>query len=250
MHKLLRFSAIGSLAFLMLQLLAVAAPAQTPITSCGTVINAPGQYFLANDLNCQGGDAAITIESADVELDLDDHHITGPGADSRTGGIWVKDSVEGNVLLLGPGVIRNMVVCVRISSRGQAVFSRMTCLRNGNGFISDAQAIVTARANNASQNKYSGMIINGSDGEIGGNTANGNGYDGIIIGSGTRNHIDHSNIALSNGRRGISVQGSGNVIDSNTAQGNQEYDLMEGHPTCENLWENNTFNRANLSCIH
>lgn len=121
MHKLLRFSAICSLAFLMLQLLAVAAQAQIPITSCGTVIDAPGRYYLANDLNCQSGDAAITIDRGDVELDLDNHHITGPGAESRTGGIWVRDSVEGNILLLGPGVIRNMVVGVRISSRGEGV---------------------------------------------------------------------------------------------------------------------------------
>lgn len=129
------------------------------------------------------------------------------------------------------------------------MFSRLTCTGNGNGFITDQQVIVIARANNASQNRFSGMIINGPDGEIGGNTTIGNGYDGMIIG-GTRNHIDHTNLALNNRLRGIEVQGRGNVIDSNTAQRNGEYDLFERHETCENLWENNTFNRANLSCIH
>jgi len=241
---------LTTLAFLLLlQLLAAVTQAQTPITSCGTVIDTPGQYYLANDLNCQSGDAAITIDRGGVELDLDSHHITGPGAESRTGGIWVRDSVEGNILLLGPGVIRNMVVGVRISSRGEATFSRLTCTGNGNGFIADRGVIVTARANNASQNMFSGMIINGPDGEIGGNTTIGNGYDGMIIG-GTRNHIDHTNLALNNRLRGIEVQGRDNVIDSNTAQRNGEYDLFERHETCENLWENNTFNRANLSCIH
>lgn len=246
MNKLLRFPAL----LLLLVLLAVAAQAQIPITSCGTVIITSGQYFLANDLNCQSGDAAVTIESAGVELDLANHQISGPGAGSRTGGIWVKDSVVGNTTLLGPGVIRNLVVGIRISSTGEAVLGRLTCTGNGNGIIADQHVIVTARANNASHNLYSGMIISGSDGEIGGNKVTDNGYDGIIIGSGTGNYVDHSNVVSNNGRRGISVLGNGNVFESNTARGNREYDLFDSHLTCENTWTNNLFGRANLSCIH
>ena len=234
---------------LLLPLLALVAQAQMPITSCGTVIDTPGQYYLANNLNCHSGDAAITIVSANVELDLDNHHINGPGAESRTGGIWVRDSVAGNVLLLGPGVIRNMVVGVRISSTGQAMFSQLTCTGNGNGIVADSSVTVTARSNNASHNRFSGILVSGSDGEIGGNTTIGNGHSGMIIG-GSRNRIDHTNVASHNRMRGIEVFGQDNVIDHNTAERNGEYDLFERHDTCENLWENNTFGRANLSCIH
>ncbi len=243
-------SLLVTMAFLLLlPLLALAAQAQIPITRCGTVINRPGRYYLANDLNCRTGDAAIAIDRGDVELDLHSHQIVGPGSGSRIGGIWVRDSAGDNVTLLGPGMIRGMGVCVRISSRGQAVFSRLTCTGNGNGFITDQHVTAIARANTASQNLYSGMTISGSGGQIGGNTADGNGYDGIIVG-GTRNHVDHTNVAMNNGRRGISVPGRGNVIDTNTAQFNHEYDMFEAHETCENSWDNNTFNTANLSCIH
>ena len=234
---------------LLLALFAVAAQAQTPITSCGTVIDTAGRYYLANDLNCQSGDAVIEITHGNVQVDFRGHQISGPGDQSRTGGIWVRDSVEGNVVLLGPGTIRNMVVGVRISSRGEAMLSRLTCTADGNGFVIDSDVIVTARANNASQNKFSGILVSGHDGEIGGNTTIGNGYDGMIIG-GSRNHIDHTNIASFNRMRGIQVQGRGNVIDHNTAQSNGQFDLFDRHETCENLWQNNTFGRANLPCIH
>src|SRR5450759_2835397 len=85
--------------FPLLQLLAVSAQRQTPITSCGTVINTPGQYYLANDLNCHDYEVAITIESTNVELDLDHHQITGPGAGSQaSGGINVTRSARSNIL--------------------------------------------------------------------------------------------------------------------------------------------------------
>jgi parallel beta-helix repeat protein len=220
---------------LLAQLLAVCAQGQIPITTCGTDIKTPGQYYLANDLNCQSGDAAITIERGDVTLNLNHHQITGPGAGDH-------------IFLLGPGVIRNMAVGVRISSRGEAVFSRLTCTGNGNGFIVDQHVTPIARANTASENVYSGMLIVGSGGEIGGNKMNNNGYDGMIVG-GSRNYVDHSNVAQYNRRHGIAVRGRNNVISRNTAQFNGEDDLFEDHRSCENLWENNTFNSANLPCI-
>lgn len=243
-------SLLTALAFALLaQLLTVSAQGQIAITNCGTVINQPGHYYLANDLNCQSGDAAITIERGDVILNLNSRQITGPGAMSRTGGIWVRDSAAENILLLGPGVIRNMAVGVRISSRGLAVVRDLTCNGNGNGFIVDEHVIPIARANTASENLYSGMLIGGSGGDIGENTLNNNGIDGIIVG-GSRNFVDHSNVAQFNRRRGISVRGRNNVIEMNTARFNGEDDLFEDHPNCENLWENNTFKNANLRCIH
>lgn len=248
--RLGRYSLATLAFFLLLQLLPVSAQGQTAINSCGTVVKTPGSYYLANDLNCKGEDiAAITIESGDVILDLNNHEITGPGTAARTGGIWVRDTAGDNILLHGPGVIRGMVVGVRISSTGLVVFRDLTCTGNGNGFIVDEHVTPIARANTASDNLYSGMLIGGSGGDIGGNTLNNNGIDGMIVG-GSRNFIDHSNVAQFNRRRGISVRGRNNVIEMNTARFNREYDLFEDHPNCENLWENNTFKDANLPCIH
>jgi len=234
--------------FPLLQLLAVSAQGQTPITSCGTVINTPGQYYLANDLNCHDYEVAITIESANVELDLDHHQITGPGAGSQaSGGINVTRSARSNILLRGPGVIRKMKVGVFIDS-GEALVGRLTCTGNSFGMWIERGATVLARGNTASQNTEVGMWIFGSGGEFGGNTVNGNGYGILIEGNG--NHIDHTNVAQDNLKVGIEARGTGNVIDRNRSQFNGRYDMDDDHSTCENTWRNNTFGRANLSCIH
>ena len=234
--------------FSLLQLLAISAQGQTPITSCGTVITTPGQHYLANDLNCHDDEVAITIESSNVQLNLDDHQISGPGAGSQTsGGINVDGPARRNILLFGPGVIRKMKVGVFIYS-GEAQVSRLTCTGNAFGMWIERGATVMARGNTVSQNVEVGMWIFGSGGEFGGNTVNGN-DDGILI-QGNGNRFDHTNVAQDNLKVGIEARGRGNVIDHNTAQFNGRYDLEEDHSTCENTWRNNTFGRANLSCIH
>ena len=56
---------------------AFAAP-PTPISSCGTVINAPGNYFLAQNLACTGA-TAVMIAAGKVDLDLRGFTIDGGG---------------------------------------------------------------------------------------------------------------------------------------------------------------------------
>jgi len=240
----------------VMQLAAISAQAQTriPVTTCGTVISAPGRYYLANDLNCQSGagyDVAILIVSGSVELDLDGHQITGSGLDyPNPSGIYATNQAVGNVLVLGPGIIRNFPGCVRFSSTGGlAAIASVTCEGDEGGIVFTPEVSeALARLNTASRNQVFGMIIESSEGEIAFNTTDGNGYDGLFV-AGQRNHI-HGNTALSNGHNGIRARGTGNLIERNRAQSNREYDLFDVHTTCENLWRNNAFNRANLSCIH
>jgi hypothetical protein len=59
---------------------ALAAPA-TPISSCGAVINASGNYFLAQNLTCTGSTAVI-IAASKVDLDLKGFTIDGDGGSS------------------------------------------------------------------------------------------------------------------------------------------------------------------------
>lgn len=56
---------------------AFAAP-PTPISACGTVINAPGNYFLAQNLTCTGA-TAVMIAASKVDLDLRGFTIDGGG---------------------------------------------------------------------------------------------------------------------------------------------------------------------------
>lgn len=235
--------------FPLLQLLAVSAPAQTPITSCDTFIKKPGRYYLANDLTCRDFEVAVTIEAPDVELELRGHQITGPGAGSQASGGINVEHVGRGAFIVGPGVIRKMKVGVYVNSTGEALVSRVTCTENYIGMWTERGATVMARANIASQNTNAGILIFGHNGHFGGNTVKGNDY-GILI-HGWGNHIDHTNVVQDNRKRGIEVRdGKGNVIERNRAQFNGQYDLYEDHNTCESRWENNTFGSANLSCIH
>jgi hypothetical protein len=54
------------------------AAASTAISSCGTVINAPGNYFLAQNLACTGS-TAVVIAASKVDLDLRGFTIDGGG---------------------------------------------------------------------------------------------------------------------------------------------------------------------------
>lgn len=245
---------LATLAFLLLlQLVVISAQAQTriPVTTCGTEISAPGRYYLANDLNCQSGVyEAIRIVSGGVELDLDGRQITGSGFGmGNPGGIYATNQAEGNVLVLGPGIIRNTTSCVRFSSRGVATIANVTCEGNNGGIVFTPEVSdAVARVNTASRNQFFGIIVESSEGDIAFNTMDGNGYDGLIV-FGQRNHI-RGNTALSNGEYGIRARGTGNLIERNRAQLNRRDDLFDEHTTCENLWQNNTFQSANLRCIH
>src|SRR3989337_376621 len=49
--------------------------AATPVTSCGTNINTPGQYMLTGNLSCSG--TAVTISADDVHFNLNGFTIDG-----------------------------------------------------------------------------------------------------------------------------------------------------------------------------
>src|SRR5213593_2130526 len=84
---------------------AQAAGPPTPVT-CGSVIAAPGQYFLAGD--CMG--AGITITASDVHLKLMGHTMTGPGGN----GLLALN--VSHVHIEGPGMITGYFEGIRFNS--------------------------------------------------------------------------------------------------------------------------------------
>jgi parallel beta-helix repeat protein len=120
---------------------AMANPA-VPITSCGTVISQPGQYFLANDLSCGASPVAPTTGASNplaawgplqnpldgstivqphppsagdgidiiadhVDLDLNGHTIDGGGSGTFGISVGVAGATPGNahVHITGPGTV-------------------------------------------------------------------------------------------------------------------------------------------------
>lgn len=242
---LLVFSAL----LLLVQLAAVSSQAQTPVTTCGTNITTPGHYLLVNDLNCSRD--GIDINAEDVELSLGGHRISG----TQSGwGIDISNGQRTNVRVLGPGTITGFTMGVRIwSVNGPVEVMGVTLIgAKQYGFGSAGSYTVKLVGNTASQSQWGYRMLRNYDSEISGNTANGNTEIGIEIVEGERNQVMH-NMALNNGFVGIATgdRTFRNRFEFNTAMGNTEFDMYESDQNCRNVWEHNTFRRANLPwCIH
>lgn len=233
---------------LVAQLVAVSAQAQIPVTTCGATITQPGRYTLANDLlDCPGD--GIVIRSADVSLNLNGHQITGL-AHSSTHGIQVTLPPRELVIIDGPGTIAHFGTGVELDlANGKAFIASVTAQQNRFGFMVLNGSNVTLGNNAAVNNIVIGIALyDVYDSSLVESSANANG-DGILI-IGSRNEII-LNTANNNEKNGIVVfGGADNRISTNTALGNSRYDLYQLGQDCNNTWVNNTFNTANLPCIH
>lgn len=232
---------------LLIEFAAAGAHAQTQITACGTRIQSPGQYVLANDLlNCPGNGIEIN-RADDVVLNLNGHRITGSTA-PRTAGIRVVFGAKARIV--GPGVISNFTGTV-----GSGVFSNastvditaVTCTRNEVGFFLSGIATVHG---NVAANNVDGFSTTAS-GEYSDNLATGNTVNGIEMSAPTSAQFLHNTVAF-NGNYGIETYftAANKQITENTVLDNGTYDMYEGNGDCRNLWVHNTFGTANKSCIH
>ena len=78
----------------------------TLINTCPFVITSPGDYLLAANLMCGGGDG-ITINTGNVRLALEGHTITAGVGAKRAIVASTQFGVLQNVRILGPGLITN-----------------------------------------------------------------------------------------------------------------------------------------------
>lgn len=235
---------------LVMQLAMAAAQGQTRITDCGTVIDSPGQYVLANDLlNCpQNG---VFFNTA-AELNLNGHRITGTSTSGN--GIQILTVGRGGTTrIIGPGTIENFrngvsAAFSEVDIAGVTVFgARQTGLILGGAFGN--------LRNNRAEDCHTGFEVAGTSGgevQLTGNTASRNIGDGILLNRGTTGVMVTNNTATSNGASGIAAfpGASGNHIISNVASGNGNYDLYEGNSSCVNEWRDNMFVTRNRDCIH
>ena len=246
--------AIAALA-LTVQFAAVAAYGQTPITSCGTFITAPGRYVLANDLtNCRYG--VIISATRDVELSLAGHHITGTSGPDSGAGIKVQSGAT-RVRIEGPGVISNFTARtaggVLLYSSGASEVTGVTSTGNNWGFVY-SQGNARIHGNFATNNVDGFFALSAGLGalEISDNLASGNQEDGIVTSSVQGDvRITHNTVAF-NGRYGISAEtgAKDNNIISNTSLGNATFDLIDANRNCQNSWAENTFGTSSGACIH
>lgn len=228
---------------LLLAQLAVAAP--TKIKDCGTVIDQPGDYVLANDINCPG--EGIRILTGGVHLDLNSHVIGSTNPRSNNG-ITIHDA--GRVEVRGPGAITGFNHGFDLTaSPGPIYITVVQTSGNNIGFFGSGLGVAGIYQCTADNGTY-GFFLKTDNTELGEDSASENTDTGYQI-SGARNYVFNSR-AYHNAQRGIATQdGSGvdNHIVDNTALKNGR-DLYEGNPTCLNEWRNNTHDTDNKDCIH
>lgn len=247
-----------------------AAPSVVPVTSCGTVINQPGNYALANDLFCFLQDG-IAIIADNVTLSLSGHNIAQDVDDFgfSNNGISVGVGVlKGNkrVTIMGPGTISGFNQGINFEQVTLSTVSSVTVTQNFQGFVINGGFAVgcdqscpstknTFQGNISNFNDQHGFTMTGADSNtFKGNTTNNNVHGhGILLFIGSGNTIS-DNTSNNNGDGGITVvsssQTNNNAILRNSATGNARFDLIDTAADCTvNNWKNNTFGTASLACI-
>lgn len=156
----------------------------TPVTACGQVLSAAGEYVLTTDLNCTGtpGDYnGVTITASNVVLHLAGHTISSSDCDltRNISGIFVAGGITG--VKIDGGTVNGFNDGIVLSSSHSAV-EGMT-VRNACEF---------------------GIAVQGEKNRVETNVVTGSGSDGIILSPATDTVIS-SNYCSGNKRAGVAL---------------------------------------------
>lgn len=197
----------------------------TPVT-CGSVITAPGEYYLASDCAGQG----ITISASNVYLKLNGHTMDGgPGGFIGLDVLPAGPSVS-QVHIEGPGTITHYQYGIVFDLVSDSHVEQVTSVGNQLfGFL----LLQMSTNNHVNNSVFSG---NGA---------------GLRLGSGcTDNHVNNNEADSNDFGISVSVRSTSNQINGNTALGNRIFDLDDDNPGCDdNRWKGNKFVTANQPCI-
>lgn len=249
----------GSAVFLVLAYfgpglgLASAQPASTPVTQCGQVLDAPGNYHLAQDLVCTGDGVVITASR--VRLSLAGRTLSGVSTqascdlDNPQYGITIGGGLSG--VRVSGGTVRGFVDGIVLSSSS----SRLTALTVADNCLFGMY--VGGTGNRVDANRVSGsddgiILCDAQQTVVASNEAFGNDRFGVILSCGNGSNqnrlvgnILHDNGLLSGAGGGLAIfAGDDNVILGNAVNGN--FDGIRLSATNGTLVRDNTVN-GNLS---
>jgi len=215
----------------------------TPVTKCGQVLDAPGQYHLPHDISdCSGNGVVIT--ASDVHLVLAGSKISGAGCASGVG-IVVSGDVSGvrieggTVQEFFDGIVLNMVsasrvngmtvartcdVGIAISNSHDVRIDTNIVAKNGlEGISLGASHDIVIDSNYIVYNVRAGVGISdfSDNNQVLTNILHDNGDDGVAVFNGNSNTV-RGNATYRNGSgvRLTADGSSGNVAMDNTAIGN------------------------------
>lgn len=189
-----------ALLFTGVAMVSTADAATNAVTTCGTVITAPGTYTLKNDIGPCPGDG-VDIRSSGVTLKLAGHTITGSDTTNNTTDQQVGVNLMGvsGVTVTGPGTITNFDAGVAINGGSGNKVQNLSVRDN------IAHVLFTGGVN--PQNPVDtpcdfgdGITVdNSSSNVISGNTASHNGpFSGIALVDNSDSNIVRNNTVTNN----------------------------------------------------
>jgi parallel beta-helix repeat protein len=221
---------------------AYAAVPSTPVTTCGQVLEAPGNYHLTGNLGpCEG--VGVAINSSDVHLILSGFTISGSGCDPSTPssalrGIFSDTSLE-NVHIEG-GTVRGFLFGIFLGASNSRV-NGMTVTDNCGGIIVAGPNDVIDT--NVVAGNQSGIGLRGPSNTVHSNHVSGSGTCGVCVWA--DGNTVRSNIVKDNAGWGIVVSSGfpltirGNTISSNAIIGNRD-GIFLAPTAARSLLRNNT----------
>ncbi len=199
------------------------------VSSCGCVLNMPGNYTLDSDLTETHGYDCIDVATDDVKLDCRGHSVTAEAPNWGMGIMlynWNTGSLSG----------------VTVENCNVSGFSGGIYAQGG---LSDS----AIRDSNFSSNQGFGIYFTGpcDNNIISGNTASLNSGMGIQLGSGCDNTNITGNTANSNAAEGIYMYSSNNNnLTGNTAESNADCGLIVQSSSGNTLTDNTVNQNTNL----
>jgi len=218
-----------------------------PVTSCGQVLGAAGQYVLSADLDCSGTFAdGVDITASNVVFHLAGHTLSSTDCDPNKGGGGitalsgltgvqieggtVKGFVDGIVLYSSSSRVNGMTVTgacefgLAISGQNNSVDTSVVTLSGMDGIGIGAASGIHIVSNNISDNARVGVDISNfsNNNFVENNVINRNGIadgeqGGVAIFNGSKNLI--ANNTLNNNFNGIELESPGNTARNNTVNG-------------------------------
>jgi hypothetical protein len=298
MHSRSNFAlGIGAIALAAFAVGRADAQTATPITKCGTIISAPGNYDIAASLTSTSNTIdCIEIDSPGVNLAIAKNiSLSGPGGSSVTAaGVSITKSAYGVVLnvagatiqgfgigiddeavagsIIGGTLTGNAAQGILVKDTSSVHISSVVCQNNGgaglellrsSGVIVDGVPALQSNegyglwVHSSSDNQFFNLDIFGN--QLSGAYVGESGTDRLSAKQGARDEApSNRNVflnsgAIQNGGGGfvIDLGDSHNVITGSAAQSNLDDDMIDENKDCDhNIWNGNSFEKANATCIH
>jgi parallel beta-helix repeat protein len=261
------------------------AQAGTPITTCGYVITAPGDYTVMNNPTSCSTNFGIDIEASHVVVQVNGHIISSVPSNGGSHGILVNANGGTNTLtgiqIIGPGLIEgwqegidtfnpisNILIQgltlasntdrgMNLRTSSQVTFAQNVVARNSGAgvYVDGGSTQVNIISNEFTANGQTGLYLHGNSNgnQISLNVVAGNAADGIVVDGSSKNTVQ-LNTTVANGGSGMHVLSgaTANAIHDNlsTANGTTSgYDLEDDNACGSNTWNQDVFFTSNQSCI-